>query len=331
MTFVETTPVVAPSAVQPEEIPPIKVKKKRASKHDFGDGYGRVLASRHVNGKGWVAATAVVESTVYVGPRAQVFNNAYVSGNVRLEGRSKVFGNAVVSGQVIVKQNGLIGGQAVVRDHTLLQDDTRIFGRCNVSGSTRLFNQATILETAQVNSCTLTENSTVGGAALVIRSQFSGSAKIESSAIVINSQVSGAVTVRGSAQIIGGCAIRNYHSIDMIVEGKAIIADETNVWYPIEVRGHAVLLRCRLNHGFGGLDAAPVIDGNIVLQARNFSNRAELEQFLNSLRNMTVQQLGVAASVNGNAAPNMMMPRQVNFLADNSRPRRVQRLQEAGA
>ena len=36
---------------------------------------------RHENGGGWVANTATVEATVYVGPNAQVFGDARVSGN----------------------------------------------------------------------------------------------------------------------------------------------------------------------------------------------------------------------------------------------------------
>ena len=51
--------------------------------HDFGDGAGAVPAHRHVNGGGWVADTARVDATAYVGPMAQVSGEAWVSGEAR--------------------------------------------------------------------------------------------------------------------------------------------------------------------------------------------------------------------------------------------------------
>ena len=53
---------------------------------------------QHPNGGGWVANTASVEKTVYVGPNAQVFGNAQVSGNARVSDDAQVSGNAWVFG-----------------------------------------------------------------------------------------------------------------------------------------------------------------------------------------------------------------------------------------
>ena len=47
---------------------------------DFGDG--PVPAHQHPNGLGWVADTATVEVSAYVGPDAQVYENAQVCGDV---------------------------------------------------------------------------------------------------------------------------------------------------------------------------------------------------------------------------------------------------------
>ena len=44
--------------------------------YDFGFGY--VPAHRHLNGGGWVADTASVAETAYVGPNALVSGNAYL-------------------------------------------------------------------------------------------------------------------------------------------------------------------------------------------------------------------------------------------------------------
>lgn len=64
--------------------------------------------SWHSNGGGWVASTAQVASTVYVGPHARVLDNAKVSGNARIEDW------AVVSGNAQVRDNAVIGGYARV-------------------------------------------------------------------------------------------------------------------------------------------------------------------------------------------------------------------------
>ena len=46
--------------------------------HDFGDGIGPVHAHQHANGGGWVADTANVDATAYVGPNARVCGDAWV-------------------------------------------------------------------------------------------------------------------------------------------------------------------------------------------------------------------------------------------------------------
>lgn len=76
--------------------------------HDFG--YGRVLGHQHDNGGGWVADTAHVAPSVFVGPRAHVSHHARVSGNVRLEDEAIVADRARVSGNVIIRSYGGAGG-----------------------------------------------------------------------------------------------------------------------------------------------------------------------------------------------------------------------------
>jgi hypothetical protein len=42
----------------------------------FDFGFGPVSAHRHTNGGGWVADTAIVEATAFVGPEALVYDKA---------------------------------------------------------------------------------------------------------------------------------------------------------------------------------------------------------------------------------------------------------------
>jgi len=58
---------------------------------DFQDGNGPVSAHQHPNGGGWVADTATVVDTVYVGPNAKIYGNAWIYDD------AWVFGNAEVT------------------------------------------------------------------------------------------------------------------------------------------------------------------------------------------------------------------------------------------
>ena len=77
--------------------------------HDFGDGNGSVPAHRHqnLNGSigGWVAETASVETTVFVGKNARVYGDAKVYGDAQVYGYAQVCGNAWVYG------NAWVGGE----------------------------------------------------------------------------------------------------------------------------------------------------------------------------------------------------------------------------
>ncbi len=81
---------------------------------DFGDGNGPVPAHRHPNGGGWVADTAKVYETSYVGPDAQVYDDATVSGNARVYDNARVYGNAWVSSNARVYDNAKVSGDACV-------------------------------------------------------------------------------------------------------------------------------------------------------------------------------------------------------------------------
>ena len=67
---------------------------------DFGNG--PVPAHRHKNPDGteggWVADTATVELTTYVGADAKVSGYAQVNGNARVYGDAQVYGDARVYG-----------------------------------------------------------------------------------------------------------------------------------------------------------------------------------------------------------------------------------------
>ena|SRR5271157_5447789 len=63
---------------------------------------------KHKNGGGWVANTAHVEDSVYVGEYALVYGNVVATGNVHIEDTSRVSGSAKLSGSVRIYGNAWI-------------------------------------------------------------------------------------------------------------------------------------------------------------------------------------------------------------------------------
>ena len=66
--------------------------------HDFGDGNGQVPAHRHSNGQGWIANTAAVAETAFVGSNVKVFGTAKVEAGAILLGRVRVCGDVTIDG-----------------------------------------------------------------------------------------------------------------------------------------------------------------------------------------------------------------------------------------
>lgn len=63
---------------------------------------------RHKNGGGWVANTASVDDSVYVGPQALVYGHAEVTGRVRILDFAQVSGHAKLSGDCVVSANAWV-------------------------------------------------------------------------------------------------------------------------------------------------------------------------------------------------------------------------------
>lgn len=88
---------------------------------DFQDGNGAVPAHQHANGGGWVANTATVADTAFVGPNARVYGNAWVIGNTRVAGNACVYGNAVISENACVGDNAEVSGNACVYNENVTE------------------------------------------------------------------------------------------------------------------------------------------------------------------------------------------------------------------
>jgi len=122
---------------------PYKVRMTGATPLDvLAPAKPTVVGRAHANGGGFVARTATVEATAYVGPKAQVLDSAKVLGHARIEGLAVVRGKATVRDNAIVSGHALVEGQAVVRDYAKVRDFARISGSNTVRDSGKVIEHA---------------------------------------------------------------------------------------------------------------------------------------------------------------------------------------------
>ena len=147
-------------------------------------GYRRGEGHVHPNGGGWVANTAKVADTVYVGRNAMVLGTANVSGNVRIEdyavvaGSSIVKDNAVISGHAVVHGggwmyiNGWVSGNVEISGNAVVTDGATVAVGCKISGNAKICQKAYVAEGVSV-----TDHATVKGTSYLYGSgAYSGQA-----------------------------------------------------------------------------------------------------------------------------------------------------------
>ncbi|MCD8312241.1 MAG: DUF6055 domain-containing protein [Firmicutes bacterium] len=124
-----------------------------------------VSGHAHSNGGGFVADTAKVDDTVYVGPDAMVLGTATIKGDVVIDGHAVVMGNAVIKGDVV------IDGYAIVAGNAKITDNAHVGDYAIVAGSAKVTDNAQVIESAYVyGSYTVSENAVAKGLALLLSS-----------------------------------------------------------------------------------------------------------------------------------------------------------------
>ena len=319
------------TVTQLTEVKTFTPRKKRAPKHDFKDGYGRVFAHKHDNGGGWVADTARVADTVYIGPRCEIFQMACVSERVRLEGRARIFGSAVVRDSVLLKQDGSIYGAAVVTDKTTLSDNAKICGNAHVTGTSRLEHSAIVTDSARVTSTTLLNQVRVGGGSMVTLSYLAGSARVLGNCVVHYGTLNGNIEMDGQCQLLNSRVQLNGSRPDPArFRDHAIIADGCDIRQNIIVRGHAILIRAALYDSHNDLtESQPEIAEDFILAHLSINGRDNLRARIEQMR------ANRRAGNRGGLAPppvvaSVAAPVRPNYLAEAVRVnRRLMSLQEA--
>jgi hypothetical protein len=130
------------------------------------------------NGGGFVANSATVAATVYVGPLARVLGSAKVSGTAQILGRATVKGNAQVSGTAVVMDTAIVTGSAVVTDSGVVSGHAYM-NTGTVSGHGQVKGWATVTTNQNAGSLLVTDHAVLGGAALPFGpAQLSGTAQV---------------------------------------------------------------------------------------------------------------------------------------------------------
>jgi len=174
-------------------------------KEGYNSRHGDQAGAPHLNGGGWVAATATVSSTAWVGPNAQVLENARVEGNARIEGYAVVTGNAMVRNSAVVKDHVLVTGNSVIENHALVE------------------------KTAMVYNSNVKDEAVVAGSAMVKNSTLSGQAVVKDLAYIDGKNLSGTAVVGGDAEDYNNISEGTYLDNTRVSNPDGKIIHERNV------------------------------------------------------------------------------------------------------
>ena len=98
----------------------------------FNFGNGPVPAHKHKNGGGWVADSARVDESVFIGPnarvydQAQVLNGAFIFNRVRVYGHARVFETAQIHDRVRIFGDAVIYGDVCIHGQMSIHNDTNL-------------------------------------------------------------------------------------------------------------------------------------------------------------------------------------------------------------
>jgi carbonic anhydrase/acetyltransferase-like protein (isoleucine patch superfamily) len=230
---------------------PVKVRKKRASKHDFKDGRGRVFAHRHVNGEGWVADTAKVADTVFVAKTAQVYHHAVIVGKVQVRHRGQVCGTAELMDNVTVNQTAFVGGDAIMTDTARASDNAKLWGG-TVQGTSIINGSATVRNEATILNSQIGDRCAIYGYATVFNSSLSDDVMIGGRAHIARATLQGFISVRDHATITGSHIYHRRGYVSNVDNNRINITDHVTIagcehidaW--IDFVGHAMIVGCDL-------------------------------------------------------------------------------------
>jgi len=146
-------------------------------------GYTKGAGHIHANGGGWVADSASVADSVYVGPNTMVLGEANLSGHVRVEDYAVVADSVTATDQVVISGHAIVDGGGMIYDNgwkfgsvtlsgnAVIGDSAVVTNSCTVSGNAKVLQKAYLAE-----AVTVSDDAVVKGMAYVYgKANYSGS------------------------------------------------------------------------------------------------------------------------------------------------------------
>ncbi|HSF88268.1 MAG TPA: DUF6055 domain-containing protein, partial [Saprospiraceae bacterium] len=136
----------------------------------FQPGYRKadsgIPGAPHSNGGGFVANTASVDATAYVGPKAQVLDQARVTGDAKILDYAIIRNNAFIGDSASISGRAIVGEDASVYGRARVEEEAHVFGGCTIYDDTRITGNSLIFFTSAYDDAVLRDNTFCWGATL---------------------------------------------------------------------------------------------------------------------------------------------------------------------
>ena len=232
----------------------------------------QVKGRRHPLGGGFVALSAHVDASVYVGPEAAVLDKAQAQGAAWIWDKAILYGQAVIKDHAQMRNKALVGEQATLSDYAVVEGKAHIKGHAVLKDDSKVGGRAVVTDHAQVR-----EHGQVDGQALLRgEAQVTGRARVGGHAIMEqHSLASGNSTVRGGSFLRGEAMVTGHASIG----GHAIMKQRARASGQARLRG-GVLFGGDA-HLWGGtfLDNPDVPFHQKALEAPTHNNRQKVKMY----------------------------------------------------
>jgi hypothetical protein len=321
----------------PDLANPPKIRQRRAPKHDFKDGNGKVFAHHHDNGGGWVADTAYVAPSARVNRNAAVFGFARVTDTCSVEGRARVCGRARLADAVVVAGDAQISGDARLCDNVVALRNARVSERARLSGNTRVegnvhvFGSASLRNTRCQNTSHKFLTQQICGSARVNSSYFYGLTQVSGNAICENASLMNAVVTDaafivdsriataiawGAQTELNGITHNQFPPFNFFcrVVGAHVVGSQLSLG-PCAINAMNLFLHCRLS--FDNIPAE-------LFTPREFTSYIDL-QATDPTNVRSVNDLAARAGLQ--AAPNLAPQTSIAAVLTSSTQRRILRLE----
>ena len=118
---------------------------------------------RHDNGGGWVANTANVAPTAFVGVHAMVYGQAAIRDHAKVYGLAQVFAHAIICDHAEVFGYAAVCDHAVVGNHAKVYGFAQVCDNAIVRGHAEVFSYAVVSGDAIVRGKTIIDGGRICG------------------------------------------------------------------------------------------------------------------------------------------------------------------------